>query len=112
MTVAELVRKTAGPEVVAERDGTCKGPCGDPDGKAIRRGEHYIAKVDGRGWMHALCARAYCAEINEEVDLVEAERAERDERFRQVCRELRELDVPEATIDAIEQFAASGRRAA
>lgn len=54
MTVAELVR-THGPEVLAKRDGFCKG-CTDP----VTAREDYIAKVDGIGWMHAFCAASYC----------------------------------------------------
>jgi hypothetical protein len=107
VTVTELTRKTMGREVLAKRDGTCRS-CSRP----IEAGDDYVAKVDGVGWMHALCAKAYCDVINEEADQVEDERGDRDERFRQICRELRDLDVPEAAIEMIERFARSDGRSA
>ena len=100
--MAELTPKTKGPEVPAGRRGTCAGPCIDADGKAIVPGEHYIAKVDGHGWMHALCAKAYCAAINEEVNQVAGERAA---DIRQICRRLHDLDVPGEAIEPVERFA-------
>jgi hypothetical protein len=51
MTVATLSRS---PEVLARKRGTCPF-CPEP----IVAGEDYIAKVDGKGWMHAICAAAY-----------------------------------------------------
>lgn len=51
MTVAVPTRS---PEVLARKNGTCSA-CP----QRILAGEHYIAKVDGKGWMHAKCAAAY-----------------------------------------------------
>jgi hypothetical protein len=107
VSVAVFTRKTMGPEVIADRDGSCHGPCKEPDGRAIRRGVHYIVKVDGvRGVFHALCAKSYCEVINEEVDLVEEEFAaseglRRAERLLDICAELRELDAPAEAIDSL-----------
>jgi hypothetical protein len=62
MTVAELTVPILGPEILAKRDGSCKG-CTAP----VLAGEHYIRKVEGRGWMHSLCAAGYCRVIEEHV---------------------------------------------
>lgn len=65
MTVAELTRHTHGPEVWAERDGTCK-PCGKP----IAKGD-VIVVVDNLGACHALCGTSYCRTIEEHLEDLE-----------------------------------------
>jgi hypothetical protein len=116
VNVAELTPKTTmGPEIVASRRGVCSGPCISEDGESIVPGRDYIAKVDGVGWMHALCAQERCRgnALNEEAELIAAERQDRDERFRRVCRELRNLDFPESAIETLEHLAETlDRRAA
>lgn len=49
-----MATPTRSPEVLARRNGPCSG-CPD----RIVKGEHYIVKVEGKGWMHARCADAY-----------------------------------------------------
>jgi hypothetical protein len=46
---------TSSPEVLARRTGPCPYDCGEP----IVKGESYIRKVDGKGWMHGRCAADY-----------------------------------------------------
>lgn len=42
------------PEVEAKRTSPCSF-CGEP----MKAGQHYICKVEGKGWMHGSCANAY-----------------------------------------------------
>lgn len=61
--MAELTTRRCGPEFLAKRDGPCKG-CG----KTIRGGEDYARVVDRVGTMHALCAKNYCAILEEHAE--------------------------------------------
>jgi hypothetical protein len=63
VTVAELTKRTRGPEFLAKRDGPCKG-CPQP----IRAREDYICVVDHVGPMHALCAVNYCQILEEHLE--------------------------------------------
>jgi hypothetical protein len=109
VTVAELARKTTGPEFKARHDGSCRR-CGRP----VFAGEDFVVKVDGAGGIfHPWCGRDYCATVNEEVDLRESERRDpREPRIRQICRELAELDVPDQVLEPIEGYADELGRAA
>jgi hypothetical protein len=53
------------PEALAKHSGWCR-LCR----KRINGGEHYVARVDGVGWLHASCAVAYrrLREENAEAD--------------------------------------------
>lgn len=104
MSVAELTHKTPGPDFTARFDGSCTW-CHEP----VWAADDIVAKVDGvDGIFHSLCARAYCSTINEEVDLREAERSNpRQDRIRQLCRDLRLLDVPDDAVAGVERFADS-----
>lgn len=65
--MAQPAPHTHGREVLAKRNGRCKG-CA----KAIRAGEDYIVVVDRVGAMHALCGASYCRTINEYLEDVAA----------------------------------------
>ena len=53
------------PEALARRHGWCR-LCRE----RIRAGEHYVAKVEAIGWLHATCAASYrrLREENTEAD--------------------------------------------
>lgn len=61
--MAELTRKSHGPEFWAKRDGTCKR-CGGE----IVKDESVLVVVDGLGACHAACGKSYCETINEHLD--------------------------------------------
>lgn len=109
--VATFTRKETGIEFRAKHDDRCAGPCGHEHGREIRSGDP-VHKVEGRGIMHALCAKSYCALINEEVAEQEADRAlddeltvARAERIRERCRQLRDDLVPDALVEPLEAHA-------
>lgn len=55
------------PEILATRNGCCSH-CRE----RIRKGEDYVARVDGApdgSWMHALCAKAYARHLEHFAEL-------------------------------------------
>jgi hypothetical protein len=109
--MATLTRKEMGIEFRAKHLDRCVGPCSNDEGKSIRVGD-YVHKVEGHGLMHALCAKSYCALINEEVAEQEEQQVLDDEltvlraeRIRERCRQLRDNLVPEQLIEPIEAHA-------
>lgn len=109
--VATLTRKEKGIEFRAKHVDRCVGPCSHEEGKAILVGD-YVCTVEGHGLMHALCAKGYCALINEEVAQQEADKLlddeltlARAERIRERCRQLRDDLVPDQLIEPLEAHA-------